>query len=131
MRPMIRDEDDQTCASLRRVVGYIGCSAEATEDAGSFQARFQENRPDAVILDRHLKGTDGIEQLRFLHQQGFAGPVVLISGFDQRVLTAAEQIGASLGLSIIQALTKPTRAASIREVQIGRASCRERVCQYV
>src|SRR3546814_145985 len=39
-----------------------------------------------------------------------------MSGFDQRVLAAAEKIGASLGLSIISTITKPARSAQVREI---------------
>src|SRR3546814_7548437 len=94
MRLASLDDDDQICSLIARMARDVGFLAEAAEDVASFQALFHENRPGAVILDLQLKSSDGIEQLRFLHQEGFVGPIVLMSGFDQRVLAAAEKIGA-------------------------------------
>ena len=41
---------------------------------------------------------------------------MLISGFDARVLASAQQIGHSLGLSIVAVLEKPARAAQVHDV---------------
>jgi EAL domain-containing protein (putative c-di-GMP-specific phosphodiesterase class I) len=47
----------------------------------------------------------------------------LMSGFDARVLSSAQQIGDSLGLNVVAVLEKPTRPVQVREVlaQIARA----------
>ena len=40
------------------------------------------------MLDLQLGATDGVEQLRRLAKQHYTGEVVLMSGFDSRVLAA-------------------------------------------
>jgi len=89
-------------------------------DTATHQARFRDliraSAPDAILLDLQLGDSDGIEELRFLHNQHFAGAVVLISGFDARVLASARQIGNSLGLTMAAVIEKPARAARIGEV---------------
>ncbi len=68
------------------------------------------------MLDLHLGTDDGIEQLRFLGEQRYAGAIALMSGFGDRVLQSASTLGRSLGLTIAANLTKPASNAQIRDV---------------
>ena len=43
---------------------------------------------------------DGVELLRFLADEGFQGPVLIISGFDRRVLESAFRLGEAQGLNM-------------------------------
>jgi EAL domain-containing protein (putative c-di-GMP-specific phosphodiesterase class I) len=74
------------------------------------------NPPDAILLDLQLGDTDGIAQLHFLHDVHYAGAIVLMSGFDARVLASAQHIGESLGLRIVALIEKPALSAEIRDV---------------
>ena len=67
------------------------------------------------MLDLQLGASDGVEQLRFLRGVGYSGTIVLMSGFDARVLASAQQIGESLGLTIAAVLEKPARAVQVHE----------------
>ena len=73
-------------------------------------------RPDAVFLDLQLGETDGVEQLRFLSVKGYDSPLVLMSGYDCRVLATTEQLARKIGLKPIAALSKPVRADELRTV---------------
>src|SRR5262249_53865776 len=70
-------------------------------------------------LDLALAASDGVEQLRYLQESVYRNPIVLMSGFDSRVLDTARTLGASLGLSIAAALTKPLRVVTLRETLDG------------
>ena len=52
---------------------------------------------------------DGVELLRFLAENDFRAPVLIISGFDQRVLDSAFRLGEALGLTMAGPLQKPVR----------------------
>ena len=71
---------------------------------------------DAILLDLQLGESDGIEELRYLSDVGYLGAIVLMSGFDARVLASAHEIGNSLGLHIAGSLQKPVRETDIGEV---------------
>ena len=58
---------------------------------------------------------DGVELLRFLADEGFRAPVLIISGFDRRVLDSAFRLGAALGLHMVGPLEKPTRLEELEE----------------
>ena len=113
MHILILDDDAGICALLEKILHRLGWTTDITTEAPEFQVRFSENRPDVVLLDLQLGASDGIEQLRFLQREGFSGPIVVMSGFDQRVLGAAERMGAALGLRIAGALSKPMRADNV------------------
>jgi EAL domain-containing protein (putative c-di-GMP-specific phosphodiesterase class I)/ActR/RegA family two-component response regulator len=116
MRLVVLDDDEAIAQFMAAVASGRGWDARAVMHEAEFQALIRAAPPSAIILDLQLATSDGIEQLRFLHSVGYRGAIVLISGFDARVLASAQQIGHSLGLSIVATLEKPARAAQVHGV---------------
>jgi hypothetical protein len=54
--------------------------------------------------------------LRFLADQDYAYPVLIISGFDRRVLESAFRLGEALGLSMVGPVEKPVRLEVLEEL---------------
>lgn len=115
-RLLILDDEEAFGGFVARVAQDLGWAAENTATVEDFQARFRAAPPDAVTLDLQLGASDGVEQLRFLHAMRYTRPIVLISGFDSRVIDAAQQLGSSLGLMIVDGIQKPARVAAVRAV---------------
>ena len=116
MRLAVLDDDRHVATFIANVARESGHAVDVALTEAEFQAAFRDRRPDAVMLDLQLGPSDGIEQLRFLHAEAFDGPLVVMSGFDARVLNAAQELGQSLGLAILDALEKPIRVARLRDV---------------
>ena len=93
-------------ATAARLTGYDPAIAS---DQLSFGRAFAETRPRVVVLDLGMPNTDGVEYLRFLAVEGFVGPVLIVSGFDRRVLESAFRLGTELGLTMVGPLEKPVR----------------------
>jgi EAL domain-containing protein (putative c-di-GMP-specific phosphodiesterase class I) len=68
---------------------------------------------DVIMLDLVMPGADGIELLRLLARAHHAAGVVLMSGFDKRVLASAETLAKELGLCVRGHIQKPIRAAAL------------------
>jgi EAL domain-containing protein (putative c-di-GMP-specific phosphodiesterase class I) len=101
---------------VRRVAKKLGIGAAVTTSVSDFQAQYELNSPDAIVLDLQIGENDGIEQLRFLSDKGYRQPIILMSGLDDRVLAAAQRMGGGLGLQIAAVLQKPVRMTELSGV---------------
>jgi DNA-binding response OmpR family regulator len=110
-RPRLLLIDDEPAlaeyvAAAARMTGY---DPVVTANQDGFVMAFREATPRAVVLDLGMPNTDGVEYLRFLAAEGFGGPVLILSGFDRRVLESAFRLGTELGLTMAGPLEKPVR----------------------
>ena len=69
-----------------------------------------------VAVDLGMPGMDGIELNRFLAEQDYRGPVLIVSGFDRRVLESAFRLGEALGLNMVGPVEKPVRFEVLEEL---------------
>ena len=81
-----------------------------------FREQFLANRPEMVALDLGMPGMDGVELLRFLAEENYRSPVLIVSGFDRRVLESAFRLGEALGLNMAGPVEKPVRLEELEAV---------------
>ena len=112
--PMLLIDDEPRLAAFvanaAEMCGYDPRIADGDED---FRNQFTAETPALVALDLGMPGSDGVELLRFLADHMFKGPVLIISGFDRRVLDSAFRLGEALGLNMVGPLEKPTRLEAL------------------
>ena len=108
-RLLLIDDEPQLAAFVANAAKMCGFDPISTDRDDDFRGRFVDDRPEMVALDLGMPGMDGVELLRFLSDQGFGGPVLIISGFDRRVLESAFRLGEALGLKMVGPLEKPAR----------------------
>jgi len=114
-RLLVIDDDPDMCALVVQTAAAAGFDAVACTDFEQFKLRLM---PDTgvVVIDLMMPGVDGIEVLRYLSERGCSAQIVLISGYDKKVLSVAVQLGASLGLEVRGSLQKPFQPGQLREV---------------
>jgi DNA-binding response OmpR family regulator len=93
-----------------------GFKAHVAMSAEPFKTKFREIGPDVVALDLGMPDSDGVELLRFLADENAHVPVIIVSGFDRRVLESSIRFGEALGLNMIGQLTKPVRLDELIEM---------------
>lgn len=95
-----------------------GCGFEpiVTSNDTEFREEFVATKPEMVALDLGMPGMDGVELLRFLAEQGYQSPVLIVSGFDRRVLDSAFRLGEALGLTMAGPVEKPVRLEDLEAV---------------
>lgn len=115
-RLLLIDDEPALADFIASAATLSGFEPSVTGDDRSFRDQFLAAPPHMVALDLQMPGMDGVELLRFLADHDFRGPVLIISGFDRRVLDSAFRLGEALGLDMIGPLEKPARLTEVEEI---------------
>ena len=118
-RLLLVDDDPAVGRFLAHAAEECGLEAIVTVTAENFRSRYRDARPGIIVLDLALPGSDGVELLRFLAEEKSRARVILISGFDTRVLEAAMRLGAAMGLRMAEPLHKPVRLEQLMATMTG------------
>ena len=118
-RLLIVDDEPGIARLIERVATGLGFEVTVTHEAEAFTECLISTDPDVIVLDLSLPGVDGVELIRFLGTSRCRARIIVISGFDGRVLETTARLGRGLGLRISNALSKPLRAAEIRTALNG------------
>jgi len=111
-RLLVVDDEPELCALVARVAERAGFAVQTTNDPSRL-AELYDGGLAAIVLDLAMPGVDGVELLRELAWCGCRASIILMSGFDAKVLETAGRLGAGLGLHIAGQLAKPIRAADL------------------
>ena len=114
------DDDPRISRLVRRVAEKIGFDTLEINDSADFERTYAEFKPDVILLDLNMPGTDGIELLRFLAALQSRAAIHLISGVDTRVVRTTTKLGRELGLNMGSELRKPVAVAALRETLVER-----------
>jgi DNA-binding NarL/FixJ family response regulator len=92
VRVVVVDDEPMVCAHLRTILGSAGdieVVAEAHDGADGVDAVVRE-RPDVVLMDLRMPGTDGLTAIERIGELPTPPPVVVLTTFDadQYVLRA-------------------------------------------
>jgi DNA-binding response OmpR family regulator len=115
-RLLLIDDEPALAEFLANAALECGFEPTVTSDDRRFRDEFLAERPDMVALDLGMPGMDGVELLRFLADNDYRAPVLIVSGFDRRVLDSAFRLGEALGLQMAGPLAKPARLAEIEAI---------------
>ena len=113
------DDEPDVGTFVRRIAEDLGYEVHFTARADQFGRLYRDVRPDVVILDLVMPGTDGIELLRFLAEERSPARILLMSGFDPRMREAARLLGEAHALNMVGTVAKPVRAAELRRLLAG------------
>ena len=115
-RLLLIDDEPHLAAFLANAAKMSGFQPVETGTDDRFRNEFDSKRPTMVALDLGMPGMDGVELLRVLADRDFDGPVLIISGFDRRILESAFRLGGALGLKMVGPLEKPARLEDIEAI---------------
>jgi DNA-binding response OmpR family regulator len=113
-RLLIVDDEPAMARLIQRIAQGCGYEVTVTHDAEDFMDALVAGEPEAIALDLSLPNIDGVELLRFLSATKCRSKILIISGFDARVLETSGRLGEARGLNICGTLMKPIRAAELR-----------------
>lgn len=107
------DDDLDILAFVARVARGAGYVAK-TFATGKEMLEHLDDRPAAIVLDMTMPGLDGFEVIDALAARGYAGHLVIASGFSGDVTHMAEILARRKGLRVAGAIAKPFTAAQLR-----------------
>jgi DNA-binding response OmpR family regulator len=112
---LLIDDEPALAEFVANAARECGFEPVVTSNDSLFRDAFRTNRPDAVAMDLGMP-VDGVELLRFLADEDFEGPVLIISGFDRRVLESAFRLGEAQGLQMAGPIEKPVRLEELEDL---------------
>lgn len=115
-RLLLIDDEEVLAEFLATAAADSGFEPVVTQRDEDFRTAFVAKRPDMVALDLGMPGMDGVELIRFLAHHEYDAPVLILSGFDRRVLESAFRLGEALGLKMVGPLEKPVRLEVLQEM---------------
>lgn len=101
-------------AQLLENMGYRRIGTARSAEAALALIRADPTAVDVLVSDLNMPGMDGIEFLRTLSTEGFAGGVILLSGEGARVLQTVQRILGQGQLVFLGTLEKPARREGLR-----------------
>ena len=114
-RLLLIDDEPALAEYLANAARTCGFDPIITARDDEFRETFVATRPEMVALDLGMP-VDGVELTRFLADQNYRGPVLIVSGFDRRVLESAFRLGEALGLNMAGPIEKPVRLEVLEEL---------------
>ena len=115
-RLLLIDDEPSLAEFLASAAAESGFEPVITGRDDQFREAFLQQPPDMVALDLGMPGMDGVELIRFLADQDFRAPVLIVSGFDRRVLESAFRLGEALGLTMVGPVEKPVRFEALEQM---------------
>jgi DNA-binding response OmpR family regulator len=114
-RLLLIDDEPALAEYLANAARSSGFDPIITERDDEFRETFLATNPEMVALDLGMP-VDGVELTRFLAEHDYRGPVLIVSGFDRRVLESAFRLGEALGLKMAGPIEKPVRLEVLEEL---------------
>lgn len=105
-RLVVCDDEKDFCFYVRQVAEGQGYEVREIVNSGECCEVIAAFAPDVVVLDIVMPAPDGIEIVQRLARTGFAGRVLLTSGYNPDYTRMASVLAAAKGLKI-HTLAKP------------------------
>jgi EAL domain-containing protein (putative c-di-GMP-specific phosphodiesterase class I) len=112
---LVLDDDPDMCALVTRAATSVGYAAASATEFECFKASLTPETA-VVVLDLMMPGVDGIQVLRYLSDRQCVSEVILISGYDKKVLKVAEQLAKTLGLNVRASIQKPIKLEALQKL---------------
>lgn len=116
MRMLVIDDEEDICETIAEIATTYHFEVSTISNPDNVAGALTTIKPDFIMLDLMMPGTDGVELLRLLADHVKDSKLCLISGSDSRVLNSARRLGSAHGLNVVAALEKPLDIGALRSL---------------
>ena len=110
------DDNLEIGALIGRVARRLGFATTVTNTAREFQAAFEREPPDVVVLDIFMPDMDGIELVRWIIQRRVDLQIIILSGNDPLFADAAILMAEARGVDRVDYLAKPVDVETLASI---------------
>ena len=115
-RLLIVDDEPKFAAFVGKVAARLGYAVEATNHARDFQAAYERQIPDIIVMVMVMPDIDGNELILWLVERNYAADLVIITGYSPDYAVNARLLAEVKGLRSVTTLSKPVPVTRLREV---------------
>lgn len=112
---LIIDDEPAIATLIKRIAEPCGFQVNPTSDWATFKHSLDTDPPDVICLDLGMPEFDGIELLGFLADRNCTCPLLIVSGFDPRIISTSMRLAEARGLTVAAAIPKPIDTGALRE----------------
>jgi EAL domain-containing protein (putative c-di-GMP-specific phosphodiesterase class I)/CheY-like chemotaxis protein len=112
---LIVDDEAELTGLIAELADAEGLSPQQLNDSTQFEQVYQEHF-DLIFIDLMMPGKDGVQLLRHLGEKSSKVPIVIMSGFDNGILSVAYELAKEHRLNIIETVAKPFRVQQIKKL---------------
>lgn len=123
-RLLLIDDEPALAKFLADAATLSGYEPIIADDHKHFKEIYRSSPPDMVAIDLGMPDMDGIELIRFLAAEGARQPVMIVSGFEDRILDSAMRLGLERGLNMVGPVHKPAR---LQDLELLLGTVREKL----
>jgi EAL domain-containing protein (putative c-di-GMP-specific phosphodiesterase class I)/CheY-like chemotaxis protein len=109
------DDEEGILSFVGETLSEVGFEVRLFTSPRPFLAAIENEHPDLVILDLALKDGDGVSVLSDLQKLQYRGGVLLMSGYDPRILQTARRVGERHHLDMRGCIRKPFGPSQLRQ----------------
>ena len=116
---LVVDDDPVILCALEAALRGLGVGEVLTAASGEKGLRLMDACQDqvaVVLCDLNMPEMDGVEYLRHLVARNYRGAIILLSGEDSRILSAARALADAHSFKFVAAISKPVEQARLAEI---------------
>ncbi len=116
---LVVEDNAFTSITVCKTLRSLGATAIETAGTGREALDFVMNAqppPDVLLIDLRMPEMGGVELIKRLAEQSYAGYLVLTSGVDEQTLGSVREVARKINVNVLGCLTKPIIAAALGEL---------------
>ena len=112
---LVIDDEIEFGRLVGRVARELGHEVEITTNATQFMESIVRFKPELIVMDMVMPGTEGIELIRWLTKAQYKARVIVTTGYNPEYAKMAALMAKAEGILEVSTLAKPVRLVDLRE----------------
>jgi CheY-like chemotaxis protein len=117
---IVVDDESEFCDIVQKVAESMGFNVYAANNAREFQQLWLVNNPAVIVMDVIMPDMNGTQLLQWLANECCYDPIIMMTGYGEKVIEMAGNTGDVTGENIVGTLEKPFSLDALKNL-LGEA----------